>query len=94
MNNRYLFRPIANEPHRYQVIGLEGYAVCWLPASAAEELEKVYAPLWKKDRVFGNEFMRGYLFGVHHALTFGNQAPRIEVTQNGDALSFAMVGED
>lgn len=92
-NNRYTFKPMPSAPWRIEVIGLQGVAVCWLPGSAAEALEQVYAPLWRRDRIMANEFMRGYLFGVHHSLSFGNQAPRIDVTQDGENLSFSMVVE-
>ena len=93
MSNRYTWRPTPDHPERMDVIDPDGVPVCWLPASACEAVMTAYKHVWLKDPVIAEQFMRGYLFGVHHALGFGNQLPPVRAEVTDGVLSFQMMDD-
>ena len=91
MSNRYTWRPTPDHPERMDVIDPDGVAVCWLPRGACEAVMTAYKHIWLKDPIIAREFMKGYLFGVHHALLFGNQIPPVRAEVIDGELAFQMM---
>lgn len=94
VKGRFKFLPQRGEnAGRVDVLGPDGIAICWLPEAVAASAEGVYRKACEADFVVANEFMRGFLFGLHLALAFGNQIPTIDVTSENGLLSFVMVDD-
>lgn len=92
--SRYRFRPQAGDTGRVDVLGPGNEVICWLPARAAQEAEGVYRKACEADWIVANEFMAGFLFGIHHAFTsYGNSRPTVDLTVENGVLSFAMVDD-
>lgn len=93
MSRRYSFRAIEDE-RRVDVMDGDK-AVCWLPAVAAQMIDSVYA---KRASLNGwpvaNDWFEGVLFGIHHALAFGNQLPRIDLQVGDGIVSYRVIGDD
>lgn len=81
---------------RVDVIGPGDRAVCWLPGAVAETIASAYRHKAKEDWVVADLWMQGVLFGLHHALSFGNQIPTIFVhfDEPSGVVSYQMVEDE